>query len=432
MSRAEEFIDPLYGLVTISEPFTSTMLRPALQKEIQRLRGIRSLGLIFHRFPAGTHTKWEHYLGMYYVAEQLQRGISKSEREDLQWLCLLGGIGHLPCTYATASAVLLAARLSAKFSKELRDLIKPANIICSRCDEKDICENQPLNLVFKTCDIRALRQSLSAYKIRLLPRDIDIGNRDSLVRECICPKDKLYRIYQAISRYDYMQRDLYHTGVAKFSIGSKETFKKLADGINALEESPHMKLLDQLYNYLVDTLYLRPDVACMEALFTKALAEKLCQGAIGLAELLDCNDDSLIHKLEKFLEADFGATLTRRSPIFTIKRDISLDSSASVNNFNLEARLLGLKSKQIGDLLTYPDTYGLAVSVYNMGESSEEFETLYRVMLNVLKENKELYPIMAVAFNLQSEYLPRNMQWNMQTVAKLGQEILSYAFGNRE
>lgn len=426
--RVGQFRDPLYGLIEINEPFASAILHQALEKEIQRLKGIKSLGLIFHFFPAGTHTKWEHYLGMYHVAEQLQQGITPSEKKELQWLCLLGGIGHLPCTYATMCAVLLAAQVSTSFRRELRNLVRPASSICSRCDNEDICadyETRPLDLMLKRCDVYALRGLLSAYKIKLLPEDVKIGNRDSLVRGCICPEYKLHQLYQAISTYDYMQRDLHHTGAAKFSIESKEVFSTLADGLDAFGESPHIRLLDQLHNYLIDTLYLHPNVACMEALFSKVLAEKLCQGAISLKELLEYNDDSLIH-LEG-LGDGLVATLTRRAPIFTIKRDIVLDPIESTNDFKLEARLLGLRSRQMSDLLTYPNTYGVAVSVYNMGESSEKFGPLYRVMLNALEGKKKLYPIVAVVSNLQG-----TMQGPMQTIAKLGQEILSYAFGNRK
>ncbi len=429
--RVEQFIDPLYGRIGIDEPFASAILHPALQKEILRLKGIKSLGLVFHFFPAGTHTKWEHYLGMYHVAEQLQQGINTSENRELQWLCLLGGIGQLPCTHATATAVLLTAQVSTNFRGELRNLVRPASSICSHCDNKGICDsygnygNRPLDRMLEGCDPYALRGLLSAYKIKLLPKDVKIGDRDSLVRGCICPEHKLHQLYQVISMYDYMQRDLYHTGAAKFSIESKEVFSTLADGLDALGESPHIRLLSQLYNYLIDTLYLHPSVACMEALFSKVLAEKLCQGAISLKELLECSDDSLMH-LEG-LGDSLIATLTKRGPIFTIKRDIVVDLYKSANDFKLEAKLLGLKSGQLNDLLTYPNTYGVAVSVYNMEGLSEEFGPMYRIMLNVLEGNKKLYPIVAVASNLQ-----RTMRWPMQTTAKLGQDILSYAFGNRK
>ena len=67
----EELVDPLYGLIRIGEPFASTLTNPEIEKERKRLQGIKSLGLIFNQYPAGTHTKWEHYLGMFSVAGQI-------------------------------------------------------------------------------------------------------------------------------------------------------------------------------------------------------------------------------------------------------------------------------------------------------------------------------------------------------------------------
>ncbi len=260
MSAEQHLTDPLYGAVVVGEPFASVILHPALQKERKRLQSIRSLGLMFHFFPSGSHSKWEHYLGMHHVATQIREGLKAEDRETLQWLCMLGGIGSLPLTHATSSAVLLAAQLSEDFMNGLIKLVAPALALCSRCNKKAFCET-PLSCIREARGKRVLRCVFSAYKIASLPPEIHIGHRDSLIRGCICQDDLLYRLYRDVSRYDYMQRDLYHTGVAKFSVGIGEAFESLTDGIDALEASQHMKLMTQMYDYLIETLYLHPNQA---------------------------------------------------------------------------------------------------------------------------------------------------------------------------
>lgn len=423
MAEPNEYIDPLYGLIKIEEPYASTMTHPILLKQKQRLSGIKSLGLIYNVFPAGSHAKWEHYLGMYHVAEQIEQGLTKSEKTQLRWLCLIGGFGHLPCTYATASAVFLANRLSSEFKKDFRNILRPLNKYCTSCTDKDLCPNRPLHLTFNEANVNALRGLLSGYKIRQLPIEIDLGDRDSLVMDCICPERKLHRLYRAISRYDYMQRDLYHTGLASFSIRSKEVFRLLGEGVDTLEDSPHMRFLNQLHRYLVDTLYLHPYVACLESLFAKVLAEKLCSNDLKVLDLLESDDNALLKQLDDLVGEGFISNLSQKTPVFTIQRDLSSERFESFDSVKVEADLLGLGSKEYGELITYPHDHGLILSTYNMG-ISEDLNITQRVMLNILSENRELYPIAIIALNLQM-----HLQHRINVVMKLGQEILSYLFG---
>lgn len=423
----EELVDPLYGLIRIGEPFASTLINPAIEKERKRLQGIKSLGLIFNQYPAGTHTKWEHYLGMFSVAGQISEGINKQEKEILQWLCLLGGFGHLPYTYVSALAVFLASMVSDNFKVRLREFIKPADSICAHCTDKKECETKPKELVLNSYDFQALRGSISAYKIKQIPQEVDFGHREKLIRGCFCGKDKLHKLYRAISRYDYLQRDLYHTGVAKFSIDFKQVFKTLEDGIDALEASIHMSLLDELYEYLVDILYLNPSIASLEALLSKVLAEKLCSEEIALEELIEFDDHAFTKKIEEVAGEDVVTSLIKRNPTFTIKRDIEVEKSNNKGNLKLEMELLGIRNKEKEELLSYHNTRGLTVSVYYWGES-DNLNGLYRIMLSSLKGSKKFYPMAYSSYNLQRKYLPKRMSESL----KLTQELASYAFGGEK
>ncbi|OGN96555.1 MAG: hypothetical protein A2Z77_00895 [Chloroflexi bacterium RBG_13_51_36] len=422
-----EYIDPLYGIYRIDEPFASTLNHAAIQNQIERLRNIKSLGLIFHFFPAGNHTKWEHYLGMYSVAKNMKYGLNKPEREELEWLCLLRGLGHLPCTYVSASAVFMAIKLSSGFERRLRALIRPiASKICSGCNDGEYCSDKPNVAIFENHGYEALRGALSARKLIRLPSEIDIGHRDSLARGCVCPKSRSYRICNAISRYDYMQRDLYHTGLARFNMSCDEAFRTLNDGVDTLEASPPMRLLDELYDYLVDSLYLRPDIACCESLLAKLLAAKLCAGEIDLDALIEYDDMSLMRNLEMALRSSPMAYVKEHPAVFIFRVDIPIHWFDTLNPTALEMQLLGAKGSQKRKLLTYPEEDGAILSVHHMWDDPEG-GPIFRVILNVVQASKKIRPAVSIAFSLRDRFLGHRLEDSL----KLPEQILAYALGRK-
>lgn len=422
-----QYTDPLYGMYTIDKPIASQLNNPEMQKQIERLEGMKSLGLIFHFSPTANHTKWEHYLGMYSVAKRLKNSLTTQEQEQLQLLCLLRGFGHLPCTYLTASAVFLATTLSREFKKTLRTFVSPANKMCNTCEEQIHCIDEPNYSVFESLSYSALRGALSVYKIRRLPREVNIGHRDTLVRSCVCPRDKLYRICNAISRYDYMQRDLHHTGLARFNINYDEAFNALTDGIDALEASPPMRLLDELYDYLVDSLYLRPDIACCESLLAKILAAKLCTGEMDFEAIVEYDDQLLMSKLREVLGESPMTYVRKRPTIYNIRTDLTMNLFEAPNTVGLESRLLGISTKEMGKLQTYPDESGTILSVYHMWDDEAAGTSTFRIILNLLQPSTKIYPFVSIASRLRNRLSTDKPEGDL----KLAQQILSYAFGRK-
>lgn len=422
-----QYTDPLYGVYTIDEPIASLLNNPEIQKQRERLQGIKSLGLIFHFFPTANHTKWEHYLGMYSIAKRLSNGLTRPEQEQLQLLCLLREFGHLPCTYLTASAVFLANTLSKEFKKTLKAFVSPASKMCDTCEEQLYCLDEPGFSVFESLAYSTLRNALSAHKIRRLPKEVDIGDRDTLVRSCICPKNKLYRICDAISRYDYMQRDLHHTGLARLNINYDEAFSALTNGIDALEASPPMRLLDELYDYLVDSLYLRPDIACCESLLAKILAAKLSTGEVDFEAILEYDDQSLMSKLREVLGDNPMTYVSKRPPIFNIRIDLTMDWFEAPNTIGLESNLLGINTKEIKKLQTYPDESGTILSIYHMWDDEAEDTSTFRIILNLLQPSTKIYPFVSIVSRLRNKLSAGKAEEGL----KLAQQILSYAFGRK-
>lgn len=418
-SYKEDYVDPIYGLVRIDEPFSRQLKLPQLQKEKRRLEGIKSLGIISRFFPAGSHTKWEHYLGMFFVAGQIEKGLGKEDAELLKWLCLLGGVGHLPCTFVTASALVQASFISVDFRKHLKSILSAGlGRVCDECNE---CEEDPINAVLKLGNLHILRGLLSAYRLKQhILAHLHLTDKHKLIKACVCPESELHRIYAAISRYDYMQRDLYHTGVARFSIGANQFFAPLAKGVDAFEQSPNMRLLNELSSYLTETLYLDPRVATLESLLAKVVAQQLYDGSLAVESLMEYDDGQF------FAECGaLGQNLASAENVdvgLTLRREFTVSDVRDKGSIHLEKSLLGPISDPTY-LLSYPDQNRLAVSVHSV-ESAPTIGRVYHVVLSNFRDSRKLLPILRSGYRMVDTYLG-----TADSLRCLAHEFLPFLFG---
>ena len=97
--------DPLWSTVRIDP----TALRVIDTPEFQRLRHIRQLGLAYLVYPGGTHTRFDHALGVYHLARWAlgmlaERGeLERVEAADcalLPYAALLHDVGHYPFSHS--------------------------------------------------------------------------------------------------------------------------------------------------------------------------------------------------------------------------------------------------------------------------------------------------------------------------------------------
>lgn len=64
--------DSVHGSVRLEGVFLELLERP----EMQRLHGIHQLGLAHLVFPGANHTRLEHSLGTYFIAEKMANALS--------------------------------------------------------------------------------------------------------------------------------------------------------------------------------------------------------------------------------------------------------------------------------------------------------------------------------------------------------------------
>lgn len=98
--------DVLYGDINIEDEIIEKLIRT---KEMQRLRGIKQLGLTYLVFPGAEHSRYTHSIGVYYLATQIVEVLEhksgmkfdETEKKGLYVACLLHDLGHGPYSHAS-------------------------------------------------------------------------------------------------------------------------------------------------------------------------------------------------------------------------------------------------------------------------------------------------------------------------------------------
>ncbi len=98
--------DVLYGDINIEDKVIESLIRT---KEMQRLRGIKQLGLTYLIFPGAEHSRYTHSIGVYYLATRIVEVLEQKsgmrfdeyEKKALFIACLLHDLGHGPYSHAS-------------------------------------------------------------------------------------------------------------------------------------------------------------------------------------------------------------------------------------------------------------------------------------------------------------------------------------------
>lgn len=117
---AKTIRDPVHGDIRVHGDDLSLLDTP----EMQRLRGVRQLGSAFHVYPGAQHTRFEHSLGTYHLADRLLEQIRRNHARDrascrdvtlaqarvIRAVALLHDITHIPHGHAIEDQDGLFAR----------------------------------------------------------------------------------------------------------------------------------------------------------------------------------------------------------------------------------------------------------------------------------------------------------------------------------
>ena len=136
------WVDHLYKYIEIDDETLKFINHPPIQKAFLRLSKISQLGLTSKIFPSATHTKLDHNLGVYFLADYLLNKSSLSsdviKSFSFKIASLIHGIGHFPFSLPTEIALQKAAFFNKNVEDFINSKIEPTvNRILKRSNPKE-------------------------------------------------------------------------------------------------------------------------------------------------------------------------------------------------------------------------------------------------------------------------------------------------------
>lgn len=260
----------------------------------QRLRDIKQLGTANFVYPSANHTRFEHSLGVYYLADKvaMQLSVDDQECECLRAAALLHDVGHGPYSHATEP--ILKRHLDTNHD-EIRELISSGQV----------------------------RNVLEDY-------GIDFNKIADLVQG----KRKYGQIIAGVidvDRMDYLQRDAHHAGVKSYGKFDQErllTSLTLTDSELAVRaENKHVAEA-----VLIARTRMRPKVyfhhtaRIAEMMLLRATESLVNHGSLSPESLREYDDSDLKVKIRNsHLTSQFAKRLDNRN---LFKRAIWLNPEA--------------------------------------------------------------------------------------------------------
>jgi HD superfamily phosphohydrolase len=196
--------DPIHGDIKIEGLCLDLLEAP----EIQRLYNIKQLGFAHLVFPGGHHTRLEHSLGTYFMAQKAAEnlGLKNDDKELISCAALLHDIGHGPFSHTLES--ILRSSLNVDHVDLTEKLITGEHAIFDEV-EKDIIHPVSVFEILNKSDI-------DHHRII----DIIRGKGDGYLSELLnSPID--------VDQLDYLIRDAYYTGVAYGMIDTERFLQTL-------------------------------------------------------------------------------------------------------------------------------------------------------------------------------------------------------------
>jgi HD superfamily phosphohydrolase len=208
--------DTVHGSVKVEGVFLKLLERP----EMQRLHGVHQLGLAHYVFPGANHTRLEHSLGTYYLADQMSSALQlpAEERRTVLAAALLHDLGHTPFSHTLEEVI--HDRLVKDHMDISADVIKgvypPANpsemeILGPMPTIAEVIGSEGIS-VDEVCElIISSHHALdTGQKLLVEEGQAHFGGRNYLSQMISGPLD--------VDQMDYLQRDAYYTGVAHGTI----------------------------------------------------------------------------------------------------------------------------------------------------------------------------------------------------------------------
>lgn len=287
--------DTVHGSITLDACAGKLLNTP----EVQRLAGIKQLGLSFSVFPGANHTRLEHSVGTYHIARKLCAALDmKKEEADLvSYAALLHDTGHGP--YSHTLEGVLHDSLGIDHMELTKDVINGhARMISS---DSDALENNPAVpeiLEQNSMDKKAIGDLVCGSVSLPEEQSVLTHNGQQFFNE---KKYLAHLIHGSIDcdQIDYLLRDSHYTGVAHGSIDVARLLQTLTIHNNdlAVEEKGLSAVEGMLVarSLMYSSVYFHKTVRIAELMLSKAV--EMALGEEKSLEVQKMNDAELTNWL---------------------------------------------------------------------------------------------------------------------------------------
>ncbi len=309
MAQILRFVDPAFRCEIVLSGALEGLYRKA-QPEFDRLKGIRSLGLMAYVHDVGTHTRHQHAVGLMRIFSKLclqtqGKGLPKQFLWSFWSRLCFGQAGHAALSYDAEKAVLLACQHDLGFAGAFRRLVEPVlgkvtpcrHCQKSSCPARDngqteaeswfaelVSQNRWDRVHLWIAALKMVRRTELTSILRNQQSAIGYAEPESY-KIMIAPQCGWNSICRNLSQLDFIVRDLAYAG----TLGIQLDVDSLVAAANA--EHPDWALLDGLRMYMVNTLYETLPAQTASVLLQRPLAALLIEGELTLERLFGIDSD---------------------------------------------------------------------------------------------------------------------------------------------
>ncbi len=210
--------DTIHRTIKLTQPFLCLLETP----ELQRLNSIHQLGFAYLVFPGANHTRFEHSLGTYYVANRMSQALNLSDDEMMlvTTAALLHDLGHGP--YSHTLEYLFNGRLGISHTDLTRKIILGEEVMLDENEQKILRPTKKIHEILEGHDIdpelvsKLIVNEPPTFDGTLtmnFPEELPVHDKQQFFNT----KRYLYQIIHSsidADQIDYLLRDSHYTGVA--------------------------------------------------------------------------------------------------------------------------------------------------------------------------------------------------------------------------
>ena len=388
--------DPLYRVVDVTDEIR--FIEGNAKTQFDRLKGIANLGILPEVLEMAKYPKYEHHLGTVYQINCLLD--MKKDTMDpkyclpLKLSAIFLHLGHLPFTYSTERALLLASSsgtndLNNKAKSYLKKIMEK---VLREADFDDKEQEEHLEKLFSIDNYKILYRYISCCifleKWNKIQREYELkdGDKVTILKNLIDTKNDGYMYLELANKADFVQRDALYFGTVKLDISPKQLYGlELPGHTSEVFSIDEKKLIESNLDYLSERFYNSDRIRWVSRLYEKIVANLILSTNFKM-EWLHTLDDPQFKRIitENSAPDSKPANLSKKwvkrakdlfedniqfYRIFELS-DISFEKQKNV--IDMEYKLLG-KNESVRGLLAYPFEKGLLLDIDYLRRPRQRF-----------------------------------------------------------